>query len=90
MEVYANGCGSGKGTHLSVFVCLMQGEFDDKLKWPFRGSITVKLVNLEKDKDHVVKTIPFTSSIAQECCERVMVEGQRGAGQGYGQFLPLT
>ena len=88
--VDANGHGSGKGTHLAVFVCLIRGEFDDQLKWPFRGNITVKLVNQEEDKDHVVKTVNFTSSISQKCCERVMVDGKCGKGQGYNQFLPLT
>ena len=54
-----------------------------------RGRITVKLVNQEEDKDHVVETIDFTNSIVQKGCERVMV-GQYGVGTGYGQFLPLT
>jgi TNF receptor-associated factor 4 len=31
--VFANGNGSGKGSHLSVFVSLTQGEFDDQLKY---------------------------------------------------------
>ena len=43
LEVYANGFGAGKGTHVSVYVCLMRGEFDDHLKWPFNGEVTVKL-----------------------------------------------
>ena len=61
LSVNANGEGSGRGTHLTVFVCLMPGEFDNQLKWPFRGKITVKLVNQEEDKDHVVETMNFTS-----------------------------
>ena len=87
--VDANGNGHYKGTHLSVLVCLMRGEFDDQLKWPFRGKITIKLVNQEEDEDHVVKTVYFTSSVPQEYCKRVMAEGP-GRGWGYGQFLPLT
>ena len=90
LRVDANGNGRYKGTHLSVLVCLMRGEFDDQLNWPFRGKITVKLVNQEEDSDHVVKTVDFTSSVPQEyCCKRVMAEGS-GRGWGYGQFLPLT
>ena len=41
LSIDANGIGCGEGTHLSVFVYLMRGEFDDQLKWPFRGSVTV-------------------------------------------------
>ena len=90
LRVDANGNGRYKGTHLSVLVCLMRGELDDQLKWPFRGKITVKLVNQAEDNDHVVKTVKFTSSVPQEYCKRVMAEGERGTGWGYGQFLPLT
>ena len=43
LKVTANGNGDGKGTHVSVAVCLMRGEFDDLLKWPFRGDVTIQL-----------------------------------------------
>ena len=43
LNVYANGHGKGKGTHVSVFVCLMMGEFDDDLKWPFSGTFAIQL-----------------------------------------------
>ena len=33
--VYPNGNGDGKGTHVPVFTYMMQGPFDDYLKWPF-------------------------------------------------------
>ena len=33
----------------------MRGEFDDLLKWPFRGDITIQLLNQEEDKDHIEK-----------------------------------
>ena len=89
LRIDANGNGRYKGTHLSVLVCLMRGEFDDQLKWPFKGKITVKLTNQEEGVDHLVKTVSFTSSIPQEYCQRVMDEGP-GRGWGYGQFIPLT
>ena len=89
LKAYANGHGPGKGTYLSVFVCLMRGEFDDQLKWPFRGKIAVKLVNQEEDKDHVVETTNFTSSTQEKFCQRVMGEGP-GSGWGKGKFLSHT
>ena len=45
LKVYANGHRKGKGKYVSVFVYMMQGQFDDELEWPFRGNITVKLLN---------------------------------------------
>ena len=32
LRVYANGCGTGEDTHLSVFVALMKGEHDEHLE----------------------------------------------------------
>ena len=37
----------------------MRGEFDDRLKWPFRGDITIQLLNQERDEGHVVRAIQF-------------------------------
>jgi TNF receptor-associated factor 4 len=53
LGVVANGIDRDKGTHISVFVHMMQGEFDDDLKWPFRGKFTINMVNQEEDKNHV-------------------------------------
>ena len=71
LRVFANGDASSQGTRLSVFVCLMRGEFDDHHKWPFRGNISIRLVNQEEDKDHTVKIVKFTESVPQIYCQRV-------------------
>ena len=62
LNVCANGYGKGKGTHVSVFVCLMKGEFDDDLQWPFSGTVTIQLKGtnpqhlvLDDDDDVVCK-----------------------------------
>ena len=53
LSIFANGWGTGKGTHVSVGVYMMKGEFDSHLKWPFKGEITVELVNQkEGGKNH--------------------------------------
>ena len=70
----------GKGTHVSVFACLMKGENDDNLKWPFRGTITVTLLNQLQPNNHHLHNIHFVEEIAGDCANRVM-EG-RGAGWG--------
>ena len=46
-------------TQVSVYVCLMRGEHDDQLKWPFRGDITVQLLNQRRGQEHVEHTITF-------------------------------
>ena len=59
LSVDANGDGPCAGTYVSVFVFLMRGEHDDKLKWPFRGTITFQLVNQKRDQEHAEGTINF-------------------------------
>jgi len=36
----AAGSGPGKGTHISVYIHLMRGEYDEFLQWPFHGDVT--------------------------------------------------
>ena len=57
----ANGCKEGKGTHVSVFAYLMRGEFDDHLKWPFQGHVTVAMLNQLEDNHYATK-IEFTDT----------------------------
>ena len=59
IKVYANGYGSRKDTHLSVFVYLMRGENDDHLPWPFTGVVKIKLLNQLKNSSHHSKSIEF-------------------------------
>ena len=39
LQVVPNGHGNAKGTHVSVFLFLMEGEFDKDLQWPLRGNL---------------------------------------------------
>ena len=43
--VHLNGFGQYKGTHMGIYVGILRGEFDDQLRWPFDGSITVQVYN---------------------------------------------
>ena len=60
----------------------MRGEFDDQLKWPFRGNITIRLVNQE-DKDNILKTIRFTEKTPQMRCQRVMTDEPSSGCAGF-------
>ena len=43
VRVDPDGHGRGKGTHISIFTYIMQGPFDNYLKWPFHGVITIQI-----------------------------------------------
>ena len=42
---YHNGSLRSRDTCLSVGVAILRGEFDDQLKWPFNGEVTIQAYN---------------------------------------------
>ena len=69
-KIVANGIGDGEGTHVSLSIVLMKGENDGRLAWPFRGEITVGLVNWEKrGPDHEV-TIYWDDAVTDDTAGR--------------------
>ena len=89
IKLYPNGCGDGKETHVSVSTCLMRGPYDDHLKWPFRGEITVQIVNQARDHSHVENTIPYNDE-TPDSAGRVVGKERANYGWGFHEFLPLT
>ena len=87
LKMYANGYDTGRGTHVSVFVCLMRGEWDNYLKWPFRGDITIQLLNQIEDKGHREKTLVFTSKTPDSAAARVTAREHTADGLGWPQFI---
>ncbi len=64
LRLYILGDGIGKNTHMSLFLCLMKGEFDDLLPWPFTHKVTFKLINQTSGRD-IIDTFqpdPMSSS----------------------------
>ena len=86
LRVYANGDGTGKGTHVSVFTCLMRGEFDSHLKWPFQGTVTIQLVNQLEDKEHHTHSCDYTYATRAKAAQ--VADGDRSVSWGMLKFLP--
>ena len=80
MSVVANGCGKREGTHTSVGICLMKGEFDDQLKWPFQGCIIIQLLS-QVNGEHKETKIPFTGNDPSydSVASRVLAKGRERA-----------
>lgn len=68
--VDANGSEEGYGTHVSVYFNLMKGEYDNYLKWPFKGSIAIELCNQRASVGNFEETVVFTYD-ASEIASRV-------------------
>ena len=84
LSVYANGWGTGEGTHVSVYVYFMKGEFDDTLKWPFRGSILFQLLDEVNGEDHVSHTVPYDDKVSGA---RITEGGRAPHGHGVNNFI---
>ena len=74
VNVTPNGDSEGKGTHLSLYLVSLPGEFDDQLRWPVTISYTIQL--LEKMGGAPVS---FTTSMTTMKCRDVSIvhDGRR-------------
>ncbi|XP_065903398.1 TNF receptor-associated factor 4-like isoform X2 [Dysidea avara] len=71
LRIEAAGNGSGKGTHMSVFLCLMKGPHDDELTWPLRGEFEIKLLN----------------QISDYICSGRVIDTDRARSRGWPRFI---
>ena len=79
--VHPNGNNDGEGTHVSCYIRLIPGEYDDTLEWPFQGEVTVELLNQLEDKNHYETVVTFD----QEYGKRKFEEDRPGLG--YASFF---
>ena len=92
LSVHANGVEDATGTHVSVFVHLMQRERNDQLKWPFHAEITIQLLNQLGDEGHWTETIDFDDGSLR--ARRVLRQGRCFPlsihGEGKAKFIAHT
>ena len=88
LSVDANGYGTGARTHVSVFTCLLRGEFDSHLKWPFRGTVTIQLVNQLEDKEHHTDSYAYNDETPDVYAAQLQVDRERSDAWGLAKFLP--
>lgn len=70
VRVAPQGLGHGERTHVSVHSYLMKGEYDDMQVWPFRGAITIQLLNQLNDECHHEQTSDFNDRTPEQYCKR--------------------
>ena len=85
LRLYMDGDGSGKGTHLSFFLTIMRGEYDALLTWPFRQSVTLALINQDKQRDIVQSFRPEPSSSSFQRPRKEM-----NVASGCPMFAPVS
>ena len=87
LKVISNGVGTG--THMAVGLCLMRGEHDSKLVWPFKGDITIQLVN--HNNDYLERIVTFDdAAVAYGSSGRVTSGDRTTLASGYPEFISHT
>ncbi len=87
LNVVANGDISGIGTHVSCFIYLVRGEFDNHLTWPFRGEFTVQLLNQRENSNHHTTMFSFNDSTPNKVAGRVVGIERAVVGWGNPTFV---
>ena len=85
IRAYLNGDGSGEGTHLSIFLVLMKGEYDPLLWWPFEPKVCFILVDQQRKK-HLVHT--FKPILESSSFQRPKTD--MNVASGYPKFAELS
>ena len=78
IRAHPNGGGNGRGSHVSVFIALLEGPNDESLHWPFLGTMEIKLLNQSVDDGHHGYTLTLGTTRNMRPCSNL----------GYYQFLP--
>ena len=90
LRVDTNGWDDNGSHHVGVALFMMPGDYDDTLKWPFRGEITIQLLNQLGGHGHLIRAIPVTDSSADGFCNRVVAGERSPSGWGTSDFISHT
>ena len=76
----------GMNNHVAVFCCIMRGEHDEHLDWPFLGAVKIRLQNHLGDHNHFEKDIRFDERTDEKKSGRVKT-GDKNYLHGHPQFI---
>ncbi|XP_064386948.1 TNF receptor-associated factor 5-like [Halichondria panicea] len=52
LNIDTNGCGETAGTHLSAYLYLLRGDYDDERQWPIKVTVRLTMLNQLGDNNH--------------------------------------
>lgn len=85
LRLYLNGDGTGKRTHLSLFIVIMKGEYDALLPWPFRNKVTFMLLD-QNNREHAIDA--FRPDLTSVSFQRP--QSETNVASGCPLFFPLS
>ena len=84
LEVCPNGYDEGVNTHVSVYLYTMRGEYDESLKWPFQGDVTIQLLSQVGGSEHYEKVLDITEN---DNVGRIADKERSQEGWGFDLFI---
>jgi len=91
MSVYAAGNGDGNGTHVSIFLHLMKGPYDDDLQWsgywPLRGNFTIEVLDVSNSAYHYGYVFQQHYHLCTTCTSRVVKRSNDTLGWRFSSFI---
>ena len=92
VEFHPNGLNEGCDTYLSIFVCLLQGQYDDILPWPFKQKVTITLIdqqpNLSLRRNIQMTSLPRNNSqLSRQCYSKPSELSPRNVAFGFSKFI---
>ncbi|KAM6939644.1 TNF receptor-associated factor 5 [Xenentodon cancila] len=88
MKAYLNGDGDGRGTHLSLYVVLMPGDFDALLPWPFRQTVSLSVMDQSGARNH--QSLSFRPDPANKCFQQPAADVVSNVAVGFPSFMSLN
>ena len=89
MCLICNASSKKDDAYLSVYVCLMLGEYDDFLEWPLRGELTIHLLDQTGSERHCSRRVVFDDGTSKTSIDRVQHGLRAETGIGFLKFIPL-
>lgn len=89
LRMNLNGVDSGFGHHLSLFVHMMRGDWDDILEWPFTGRITLAILD---QSENVEFRRPISETLVAKpnlLAFQKPTTGRNHKGYGYVEFCQI-
>nr|XP_046233053.1 TNF receptor-associated factor 5 [Scatophagus argus] len=87
-KIYLNGDGEGRGTHLSLYVVLMPGDFDALLPWPFKQTVSLSILDQSGAGNH--RSLSFRPDPTSKSFQRPAAESIGNVAVGFSCFVPLS
>ena len=89
LEINTNGFRTAKVQLVSVYSCVMRGDMDNILKWPFRGRIVIYLLNQTEDENHIRFVANYNADTQDKLSGRVLYCSE-GLGQSKIESLSIS